>query len=620
MNDGKNPAESEPAKTLNLLHVFCIASGAMISSGLFVLPGLAHAKAGPAVVFSYFLAGLLATAGLLSIAELTTAMPKAGGDYFYISRGLGSAVGTVAGLLSWFSLSLKSAFALIGMGVLAAAYIPLGWHFLAALFAVLFILINLRGTKEAAGLQVILVIALLALMLSFVFKGAAHITLRYFEPFAPHGLKSVLSTTGFVFVSYGGLLQVASIAGEIRKPGRTIPRGLIAALVVMVILYTLIIFVTSGVLGSEQLDNSLTPISDAAQAFWGRTGFILVSIAAALAFVTTANAGVMTASRYLLAVSTDELLPPVLARLGSRNNTPYVAIGVTGIVIVIAVFLNLEILVEAASTVFVLGYVLASLSVVILRESRVQNYRPVFRAPFYPWLQVISIIGFLFILLEMGEHAFLVTAVIILTGFACYWFYGRKRSEKESALLHLVERITAKELVTGTLEIELKDIIRERDEIVRDRFDHLVESAEVVDIQERTELENFFRLIAQKLAGRLSTKAPKLKDLLLAREAEGSTVLSPAVAVPHIVIEGESKFEMVIARCQNGVRFSDKARSITTVFVLAGTRDMRNFYLRVLAAIAHIVQTPDFDRKWAAAKNEQALRDLVLLTKRKRSD
>ena len=116
------------SKQLNLLHVFCIASGAMISSGIFVLPGLAHAKAGPAVVFSYFLAGLLATAGLLSIAELTTAMPKAGGDYFYISRGLGPATGTIAGLLSWFSLSLKSAFALIGMAVLVAPFVPLSWH------------------------------------------------------------------------------------------------------------------------------------------------------------------------------------------------------------------------------------------------------------------------------------------------------------------------------------------------------------------------------------------------------------------------------------------------------------------------------------------------------------
>lgn len=608
------------AKQLNLLHVFCIASGAMISSGIFVLPGLAHAKAGPAVVFSYFLAGLLATAGLLSIAELTTAMPKAGGDYFYISRGLGPAAGTIAGLLSWFSLSLKSAFALIGMAVLVAPFVPLSWHIVAALLCLIFVLINLRGTREAAGFQVILVLALLGLMISFIVKGFSHINIQHFEPFAPYGLKSVLSTTGFVFVSYGGLIQVASIAGEIKKPGRTIPRGMIIALIVMIILYTLMIFVTSGVLGAEQLDDSLTPISDAANAFWGKTGYVLVSIAAALAFVTTANAGIMTASRYLLAVSRDDLLPPLLGRISNKYKTPYTAIIITGIVIIVAVFLNLDVLVKAASTVFVLGFVLANVSVIILRESGVQNYRPVFRAPFYPWLQLATIVGFAFVLLEMGEDAFLITAVIILVGFSFYWLYGRKRVEKESALLHLIDQITAKELVTGTLEIELKEIIRERDKIVQDKIDNLVENAISIDIKESLNLEDFFEFVAKHLSEKLSSEPEELKTLLLDRETRFSTVLSQTLAVPHIVIEGQGKFEMVIARCRKGIRFSEEAPHITTVFVLVGTQDLRNFYLRVLSAIAQIVQTENFEKEWNNAKNEQALKDLVLLSTRKRME
>jgi APA family basic amino acid/polyamine antiporter len=414
------------------------------------------------------------------------------------------------------------------------------------------------------------------------------------------------------------LIQVASIAGEIKRPGRTIPQGMIMALVVMVILYTLMIFVTSGVLGTDQLDNSLTPISDAADAFWGKTGYALVSIAAALAFVTTANAGIMTASRYLLAVSRDDLLPPVLARIGDKYKTPYAAIIITGLVIIIAVFLNLDVLVEAASTVFVLSYILASVSIIVLRESGVQNYRPVFRAPFYPWLQLATIVGFAFILMEMGEEAFLVTAVIILVGFSFYWLYGRKRVEKESALLHLIDQITAKELVTGTLETELKEIIRERDEIVQDKIDNLVENAIGIDIKESLSLEDFFEIVAKRLSAKLSLEPEKLKNLLLDREAQFSTVLSKTLAVPHIVIEGQDKFEMVIARCSKGVRFSEEASDITTVFVLVGTQDLRNFYLRVLSAIAHIVQTENFEKEWNSAKNEQALKDLVLLTQRKR--
>jgi len=94
-------------KELTFLDIFCVATGAMISSGLFILPGLAFARAGPAVILSYVIAGIFCLPTLLSMAELTTAMPKAGGDYFYIMRGFGPLLGTLAGFSTWFSLSLK---------------------------------------------------------------------------------------------------------------------------------------------------------------------------------------------------------------------------------------------------------------------------------------------------------------------------------------------------------------------------------------------------------------------------------------------------------------------------------------------------------------------------------
>ena len=102
-------------KQLGFLDIFSISAGAMISSGIFILPGIAFARTGPSVFVSYMLAGLLAATGLLSIAELSTAMPKAGGDYFFIARSLGPLGGTISGFLSWFALSLKSAFAIFGI-------------------------------------------------------------------------------------------------------------------------------------------------------------------------------------------------------------------------------------------------------------------------------------------------------------------------------------------------------------------------------------------------------------------------------------------------------------------------------------------------------------------------
>ena len=111
-------------KKLGFLEVFSIATGAMISSGLFVLPAVVYGKAGPSILLAYFIAALVVVPAMLSKAELATAMPKSGGDYFFVHRSLGPLFGTFAGLAAWFSLSLKSAFALVGIGIFLAPLVP----------------------------------------------------------------------------------------------------------------------------------------------------------------------------------------------------------------------------------------------------------------------------------------------------------------------------------------------------------------------------------------------------------------------------------------------------------------------------------------------------------------
>jgi amino acid transporter len=526
----------------------------MISSGLFVLPGLAHAEAGPAVVISYALAGVLAISGTLSIAELTTAMPKAGGDYFYISRGMGPAVGTVSGLLSWFSLTLKSAFALVGLMAFVQLIVdvPEGYRYLVThgagvVLCAAFVGLNLAGAREAARLQVALVVGLFALMALYVVRGLPEVQMSRLEPFAPYGAKSVFATAGLVFVAYGGLLNIASVAEESRNPGRTIPRGVIFSLLAVSVAYTLLIFITSGVLPASELDRSLTPISDGAAAFMGRGGMIAMSIAAICAFLTTANAGILAASRYLLALSRDKMLPEPLGRT-SRREVPFVAVLITGGLAAAALFVKLKILVEAASIVFMLSFMLTNASVIVLRESRVQNYRPSFRAPLYPWLQIGGIIALAFVIVEMGEEAFLILAGLVVGGIAAYWFYGRKRTQQESALLLLLERITARDLASGRLETELKAIIRQRDEIVTDRFDAVIENAAVLDVKEPLALGELFERVGEKLGHRLRVPPTELAGLLLDRERDTSTVIPPGVAIPHVVVPGEGRFEVALVR------------------------------------------------------------------------
>ncbi|MBN2377731.1 MAG: amino acid permease [Sedimentisphaerales bacterium] len=590
----------------------------MISSGLFILPGFAHFKAGPSVIVSYFLAGVLASIGVLSMAELATAMPKAGGDYFFISRSMGTAVGTIAGLLSWFSLSLKSAFALVGMATFAQLIMPINGHLVAIILALIFIALNIIGAKEAARLQILLVIALMLLMLLYIIQGLPQVNVTHFQPFAPNGLVATFSTVGFVFVSYGGVLKIVSVAEEIKQPGRTIPLGMILSLLVVTVFYTLMVFITSGVLPAEQLDNSMTPISDGAAVFMGRPGRIALITAAALAFLTTANAGIMSSSRYLLALSRDRQLPPVVHRIGKKTNTPYIAVIITGVAVLCAIFVKINILVEAASLVFMLSFILSNLSVIVLRESRLQSYRPQFHAPLYPWLQIIGIFGLVFVIMEMGIEAFFISVVLIILGFCLYWFYGRKRSQSESALIHLVRRITAKELVTSSLDDELRDIVRERDDIVTDEFDKMIEKSIILDLDQHMTLKQFVSIAAEKLSTQLNMDAASLVTLLLDREKQSSTVLNSTLAIPHVVIEGQKNFHMLIARAPKGIEFSQNAQNIHSIFILLGTADLRNLHLRTLSAIAQVAMTKQFDQKWLSARNPEGIRNMILLSARKR--
>jgi APA family basic amino acid/polyamine antiporter len=605
-------------KELGFIDVFCIACGAMISSGIFILPGIAFAKTGPSVVLSYFIAGIIALVGTLSIAELSTAMPRAGGDYYFVVKSLGPLIGTIAGVLSWFAISLKSAFAIFGIAEIIHVATSINLQLSAVLIAVAFIALNVAGVRAASRLEVILVIVLFGLMAAYCVLGVSRVSLSRYQPFSPEGWQGIVSTSGFVFISFGGLINVASIAEEVRNAKRNVPAALISSLVCITLLYTAVIFVAVGTLQTVELKSSLTPIADSAARFAGRAGYLVITVASLFAFVTTAIAGMLSASRYPLALSRDSLFPETVGRVSVRRNTPVTAILLTGGLILFSLFLRLELLVKAASTIILSSYVFTNIAVIILRESSLQNYRPSFRAPLYPIPQIVSVLLFIFLIIDLGLDAFEIAAILLLLSLAVYFFYGRKRAKREYALLHLIERITNKKLTTDALESELRDIIRERDEIVADRFDDLVQDAEVMAFEVPMELETFFSSVSEKAAAKLHMNGEALNRALMERELESSTAITPFAAIPHIVMEGTGLFHLVLVRCRQGVRFSISRQDVRAVFILIGTKDERMFHLQALAAIAQILQDPAFEKRWMDAKGPAGLRDVLLMSSRKR--
>ena len=426
-------------KDLNRLDVFCLAAGAMISSGLFVLPGIAFEKTGPAIVLAYALASLFIFPAMLSKAELATAMPKAGGSYFFIERSLGPLMGTYAGFLNWLSIALKAGFALIGIGTIGAQFLPfpqeVGIKLVAIISCIIFTFFNLVSVKSVGKLQTLLVFALLGILFLNSSAGFGKVDSSAFDPFFTADIETLFAVAGMIFVSFGGLTKVASVGEEVKNPGQNLPQGMFLAYGVVSILYIFVIYITVGTVEAEQLSGSLVPIALSAQQIFGNWGIVAIETAALLAFITTANAGILSASRSPLAMSRDGLVPEWLSKTNHRFHTPHASILITSIFIILVVsLLSIEDLVKTASTMMILMFILVNISVVVMRSSRLQSYQPAFRAPFYPWLQIVSIVLYGFLIFEMGTVPLLITAVFGFLAGAWYLGYVWRKINRESAL------------------------------------------------------------------------------------------------------------------------------------------------------------------------------------------
>ena len=611
-------------KRLGLWDVFSIAAGAMISSGLFVLPGLAFEKVGAAMIVCYALAGVLNVPTMLAQAELATAMPKSAGSYFVVERSLGAYMGTIAGLINWCSIGLKAAFALVGLGTLGLYVLPemgdLAVKGTAIGACVLFTGLNLVSVRHAGRLQGILVAGLVAILAITIVAGLRQVEATRYSPFFIGDFKSFMAVTGMVFISYGGLTKVVDVAEEVERPARNLPLGMFLSFAVVNLLYVGIAFVTVGVLEAGALEGSLRPVTEAAGVTMGGFGLVLVGVAAFLAYATTGNAGILSASRSPMAMSRDGLLPAVLARANARFGTPHVAVLLTGgLMVVVIAFLTVEHLVKTASTMLLISLALINVSVVVMRKSGIEGYRPTYRMPLCPWLPLACVVMYGFLIAEMGLVPLLTTAGFIAAASVWYVAYVQQKIDREAAVAYLVKSILSRHIRRSNLEDELVQISLERDEVEADRFDRLVRNAPILDIPESIPAADLFLRIGEALCDRLSEAPERIRELLLERERESSTMIQPGLAIPHVIVDGSGVFELALVRCREGAVFSELHPPIHTAFVLMGSADERSYHLRALVAIAHVVQEPEFRRRWMEAANAEQLRDIILLSRRDRT-
>lgn len=604
-------------RELSLIEVICVSVGVMISSGLFVLPAIAYAQAGAAMILSYAIGSLLIIPTILAKSELVTAMPVTGGIFIFADRSMGPLMGTIGGLTAWISLAFKSAFSLLAMGIFVWLINPdiseQTIKMISVVCCLLFTFINIKGVKLSGRIQTILVIFLIFLLLLYIFTGIFSIQPQRYLPFVPGGIGSVFSTAGLVFIAFSGTTKITAIAGEVKNPGRNLPLGIFYSWGIVSVLYVIVVFITVGLLEPAEFANTFTPISLGGSKIMGQFGMVIMTIAALLAFFSTGNAGLLAASRNPLAMSRDELLPQILGKLSPKGAPVNAILFTSGIMITAILFLDIETFVKTASALKLILFIIANLSLIFMREANIRHYRPKFIAPFYPWAQIFGIISYLFLIVQMGSKTLIIVTVFIVCGIVWYFLFVRRKIEREYAILHIIEKVTGIKKTDRLLEEELREILIERDNITSDWFEKLIPGMLAVDIK-KTNItsEKLAAIAAEQLAPKRSTNQEALYEKIHKRLKDLDIVVRPGIACMSVKIKGYRKFGILMIRIKEGVALTKELPKINALFVVIYSRDEWNYQIHVLSEIMDIVNDESFIVNWINAKDKSELHKVIL--------
>ena len=442
--------DEELAKDLGLVSAMTIGIGTMIGAGIFVLPGVAAQEAGPIVVVSFVVGGVIAMVNALSISELGTAMPKAGGGYYYVNRALGPMFGSIAGLGDWMGLAFASAFYSIGFGQYLSTLAPIpGVLFLndiqigALIAGGIFVAINYIGAKETGSIQTVIVFTLLAILGVFAIAGWLsfdYATLISEGGLSPFGTGAILPATALVFVSFLGYAKIATVAEEMKNPGRNLPIAIIGSVAIVTVIYTILVTVMLGVVPWPELSLD-APVADAARvAFPGGLAGIaatIMTLGALLATASSANASILSSARINFAMGRDKIVTDWLNEIHPNYATPYRSIALTGgMILVLIAFLgrDLEILAKAASVLHLMVYALMNVALIVFRETDPEGYDPDFRVPLYPITPIVGAILSLALIAFMAPREIALSGLFVVGAISWYFLYARGETDHQGHL------------------------------------------------------------------------------------------------------------------------------------------------------------------------------------------
>jgi amino acid transporter/nucleotide-binding universal stress UspA family protein len=467
----KFETEIRLSREMTLMDVTLIGVGAMIGAGIFVLTGIAAGVAGPALIITFMLNGLVALLTAMSYAELGSCYHDAGGGYLWVKEGLPKWNGFLSGWMGWCAHAVACSLYALGFGAYFehllgefGVTIP-DWGFfepkklLAAGIALIFAYVNFRGASETGRVGSLVTMAKIAILLVFAGFGLSVIAGRAdwrapFTPFMPYGWPGIVKAMGLTFIAFQGFEVIAQCSEEVRSPRRNIPKATFLSLLIVVPIYLL---VAVSALGSIK-PHGMTPwaylasykeiaLIEVARNFFSGGG-IMILAGGLVSTMSALNATVYSSSRVAFAMGRDRNFPEIFGRVHKSKQTPSWAILFSLIIVVfMSVTLPIEDVASAADIMFLLLFLQVNLAAITLRKKRPELDRGFF-IPLYPWLSIVGIALLLFLALYMftySPRAWLVTGAWAGLGLIAYRLYASKREISHARKLRTLEKLEKKE-------------------------------------------------------------------------------------------------------------------------------------------------------------------------------
>lgn len=459
----ENPViKSELSRELNLFHITMMGLGMMIGAGVFLGIGNSIYIVGPGgAVLTFALNGLIAMFTAMSYAELSSAIPRAGGAYNFARIGFGKGTSFIAGWMEWFASSVAGSvyahtFSIYtlryfeGLGLLS--WVPFPMEFSVKIVSVLvagaFLYINFRGAQETGKFGAFFTMGQTLFMIAIGITGvvvALRDPIRFsnFKPFMPNGWVKLLVTMGFTYVAFEGFEVISQAGDETIKPRQNLPKAMLLSVFIVTITYIMVTF-ASIVSVKPGMPGVTEPIwewigSHRERGFGEAVshllpmGNILLTLAVIFASTSALNATIYSASRVAYALGRDNMLPSFFSKISKKTQTPYIAIASTGtIILLIAVFLPTVHIASSASIMFLFLFFLVNMCVIKIRWNLSEELTYGYVMPLFPLFPILAIAAQLTLsvwLIHMSIIAWIIAPLWIITGFIIFHSFAKSHAK-----------------------------------------------------------------------------------------------------------------------------------------------------------------------------------------------